>query len=215
MWVSDKDLMPKWKQKIRDFKPLSSLPTPSSSLALSTSHSSLTTPAIEPDIESKCGDLPLFAAMSSPVFKWGPRDAADFIKDIDHAYEITTKWRKNIFKLPSGQSGKQFTQALSRLFVAYGERSPIECIALKAAAVITPLLLQQPSGKPTYKDNVNHLTRRLVLWDDGKIRELLKEGTTIQAQLTASTKTMDDSTRKKVRDYGVQQQLQRSNVIGY
>ena len=140
--------------------------------------------------------------MSTPAFKWGPRDAADFIKDIDHAYEITTKWRKNIFKLPSGQSGKQFTQVLSRLFIAYGERSPIECIALKAAAVITPLLLQQPSGKPTYRDNVNHLTRRLVLWEEGRIRELLKEGATIQAQLSSSAKTILNS-RKKIRDYGI------------
>ena len=62
---------------------------------------------------------------------------------------------------------------------------------------ITPLLLQQPSGKPTYRDNVNHLTRRLVLWDEGRIRELLKEGATIQAQLTASAKTMDDATLAK------------------
>ena len=93
----------------------------------------------------------------------------------------STKWRKNVFKLPSGQSGKHFTQSLSRLYAAYGERSPIESVALKAAAIITPLLLQQPSGKPTYRDNVNHLSRRLLLWDDGNIKELL-EGQTIQAQ---------------------------------
>ena len=121
-------------------------------------------------------------------------EAVEFIKDIEHDYEVTTKWRKNIFKLPGGQSGKQFTQALVRLFAAYGERSPIECIALKAAAVITPLLLQQPAGKPTYRDNVTHLLRRLVLWEEGKI---IEEGATIQAQLTASAKLMDDSTLAK------------------
>ena len=191
IWVSEKVLLPKWKKKILDFK---SLPTSSSLPTLSTSSS---TSPIEPDVESKCGDLPQFVALSSSAFKWGPVDATDFITDVDHAYEVTTKWRKNVFKLPSGQSGKQFTQALARLFIAYGERSPIECIAFKAAAVITPLLLQQPSGKPTYRDNVNHLIRRLALWEEGKIRELLKEGTTIQAQLTDSAKTMDDSTLAK------------------
>ena len=132
MWVSEKDLLPKWKKKIQDFKLLPS--TSSSSLP------SLATPSII--AETKCGDLPQFATMSASAFKWGSRDTVDFINDIEQAYEVTTKWRKNIFKLPSGQSGKQFTQTLVRLFAAYGERSPIECIALKVAAVITPLLLQ-------------------------------------------------------------------------
>ena len=62
--------------------------------------------------------------------------------------------------------------ALSRLYAAYGSRSPLEGIALKAAAIITPLLLQQPSGKPTYRDNVALLTRRLKLWEEGSIAEL-------------------------------------------
>ena len=69
--------------------------------------------------------------------------------------------------------------------------------SLKAAAIITPLLLQQPSGKPTYRDNVNHLSRRLQLWDEGNINELLNEGATIQAQLTASKKAIDDTTLAK------------------
>jgi hypothetical protein len=118
IWVFDKVLLPKWKKKIVEFntRPPSSPSTTSSSSALSTSSSH----AI---IETKFGELPHFNAMSSSDFKWGPRDGVDFIKDIDHAYEVTTKWRKNVFKLPSGQSGKQFTQALSRLFIAYGERA--------------------------------------------------------------------------------------------
>jgi hypothetical protein len=135
--------------------------------------------------------------MSPPVFKWSSRDASDFITDVERAYEVIIKWRKNVFKLPSGHSGKHFTQALGKLFAAYGERSPLESIALKAAAIITPLLLQQPLGKPTYKDNVNHLTRRLQLWEEGNISELLREGRTIQAQLATSKKTLDDSTLAK------------------
>ena len=126
-------------------------------------------PVEEKHVECKIGELPPFNFMSAPVFKWGARDASDFIKDVEKAYEFTTKWRKNVFKLPSGHSGKQLTQALSRLFAAFGERSPMECIALKAAAILTPLLLQQPCGKPTYRDNVNHLTRRLLLWEEGHI----------------------------------------------
>ena len=143
------------------------------------------------------GELPPYLPMSAPTFKWGSRDGADFINDVDRAYEITTKWRKNVFKLPSGHAGKLFTSALARLYDAYGSRSPLESIALKAVSIVTPLLLQQPAGKPTYRENVNHLTRRLKLWDEGNIDALIKEGETIQDQLTKSRKSIDDSTLAK------------------
>jgi hypothetical protein len=171
-WVFEKDLLPKWRQKIREFNegtPASS----QSSAAVSSPLKPHDTPLVETPLaaatqaECKLGELPPFNAMSSPVFKWGTKDAPDFIHDVERAYATTTKWRKNVFKLPSGQSGKLFTQGLSRLFAAYGERSPLEVIALKAAAIMAPLLLQQPLGKPTYRDYVNHLGRRLQLWEDG------------------------------------------------
>ncbi len=33
------------------------------------------------------GKLPPSGTMSEPLFKWGERDAADFIKDVEKAYE--------------------------------------------------------------------------------------------------------------------------------
>ena len=68
---------------------------------------------------------------------------------------------------------------------------------MKAAAVITPLLLQQPSGKPTYRESAVHLLRRLKLWDEEKIGELISECKTIQAQLAKSSKVMNDTTLAK------------------
>ena len=143
------------------------------------------------------GELPPFLPMSTPNFKWGTRDAGDFILDVNLAYETTTKWRKNVFKLPSGQSGKQFTKALTRLYDAYGSRSAIESVAFKAAAILAPLLLQQPAGKPTYRENVSHLMRRLKLWEEGNIKDLITEGETIQQQLKKSKKSVDDTTLAK------------------
>ena len=110
---------------------------------------------------------------TSPLFLWGKREAIDVIHDIDNAYETTTKWRKNVFKLPSGQTGKHFTQEIARLYTCYSDKSPQECIALKAAAIMVPLLLQQPAGKPSYNKNKGHLDRRLGLWKDGKFEDLL------------------------------------------
>ena len=83
---------------------------------------------------SGLGDLPPYSPMSSPVFLWGEREAKCVITEIDEAFEKIVVWRKNVFKLPSNHSGKHFTQELSRLFLAFAEKSPLECIALKAAA---------------------------------------------------------------------------------
>ena len=98
---------------------------------------------------------------------------------------------------PAARAANSLQMQLSRLYAAYGSRSPTEGISLKAAAIIAPLLLQQPAGKPTYRDNVNHLSRRLKLWDEGSIDELIEEGETIQAQLVKSNKCVDDSTLAK------------------
>ena len=110
---------------------------------------------------------------------------------------MTCTWRKNVFKLPSGAAGKKFVQLLTNLYLAWGERSPLESIAMKAAAVMVPLLLQQPKGKSTYRENATHLIRRMALWEDGCISELLKEAETIQQQLTSSHKVLDDASLSK------------------
>ena len=73
----------------------------------------------------------------------------------------------------------------------------MEAIALKAASLMVPLLLQQPMGKSTYRENTAHLLRRLDLWEQGNISELLNECSTIQQQLKTSHKVLDDSTLAK------------------
>ena len=57
--------------------------------------------------------------------------------------------------------------------------------------------MQQPAGKPTYKETSVHLARRLPLWDEGRLSDLLKEGKTIQDQLAKTNKVLDDSTLAK------------------
>ena len=59
---------------------------------------------------------------------------------------------------------------------------------------MVPLLLQQPAGKSSYRDNAEHLEKRLQLWEAGQIRELVAESTTIQKELEKSTRIMDDAT---------------------
>ena len=207
VWMLESDLKKEWKHKIEEYNKSIAKATPSSSSvsgsgetkSTSSTNSAPTTTSYVPaaPVSGVFGELPPFNPMSTPIFKVGTREAADYIKDVDQAYRTVTKWRKNVFKLPSGSCGKHFVQTLSHLFAAYGERSPMECIALKAASILTPLLLQKPMGKLTYRDNTEHLTRRLQLWDEGNIKELLREGATIQAQLKASHKEPDDATLAK------------------
>ena len=56
-------------------------------------------------------------------------------------------------------------------------------IALKAAIIIPSLLLQKTCKNSKTKDHNKALKRRLQLWTDGHLAELLKEGETIQSSL--------------------------------
>ena len=49
--------------------------------------------------------------------------------------------------------------------------------------VLPSLLFQKPSKKSKTKDQCTALQRRLMLWHDGNVLELLKEGATIQGTL--------------------------------
>ena len=136
-------------------------------------------------------------AEPTPFFKWGEHDGKTFIKDVDFAYEITSKWRKNVFKLPSGQAGKSFTRALSHLYENFANRGPLEGISFKAAAIMAPLLLQQPANKSSYRENSAHLSRRMSLWDEGKISDLIHEAQTIQDRLEDRGKVSDATIAKR------------------
>ena len=102
---------------------------------------------------------------------------------IDEAYDDIAHWKRNIFLLPSGATGKSFILEITRLLLAFAEGSALECIALKASFVMQILLLQKPSRKSKSKDHVNHVKRRLELWKQGDIPSLIQEGRCIQCYL--------------------------------
>ena len=52
------------------------------------------------------------------------------------AYEEVVHWRRNLFQVPSGVSGKSFVSELARLFQAYADSSSLESIAMKATTVM-------------------------------------------------------------------------------
>ena len=157
---------------------------------------SRTTVSTQSDEKSSLTALPAFTLAQSPNFIW-PQSSSQFIpgeefcRRIDNAYSVMLTWRRNIFLLPSGSHGKDFVAEQARLFDAFGNATTLECVALKAALVMPALLLQKPSATSKTKNNNEHLGRRLTLWREGRISELVAEVNTIQSHLVARLRADD------------------------
>ena len=120
--------------------------------------------------------------MAEAHFTWesGEVSAEQFIKSVKAAYSEVVHWRRNVFSVPSGKAGKAFVSEMAWLFQSYAEGSPLESIAITAAMILPPLLLQKPTPKSKARDHVRCLECRLQCWRDGDIESLLSEGKTIQ-----------------------------------
>jgi len=128
--------------------------------------------------------IPDFVRALDPSFQWSESVSGEaFSTAIRAAYEEIVRWKRNIFMLPSGKIGERFVLEMARLFKSFGESTPLESIALKAAMVLPQLLLQKPSRNSRVKDHIKCLQRRMSLWDDGDIQALVVEGRAIQQRL--------------------------------
>ena len=94
---------------------------------------------------------------------------------IIHAYEEIVYMKRNLFDLPKCANGKEFLRELTRLIHEWSSKSPDRDICLKAVMIMPSLLLQKASVKSTHAENKRHLERRLQLWKDAEIEELLME----------------------------------------
>ena len=127
--------------------------------------------------------LPSPSPMAAPTFVWGTCDAETFTHSLSAAYAETVHWKRNLFLVPLGNSGKKFVQELSRLFRAYAEQSALESVALQAITVMSILLLQKPAYNSKPKENASCLERRLNTWAKGDINSLTLEGRCLQKRL--------------------------------
>ena len=149
----------------------------------------------EPEVE----DLPPFTPVPEATFRWGEvEDGREFACALNRVYDEVVQWKRNCFMVPSGKAGKAFVQELSRLFDAYAEGSALESVAMKAAMTMPALLLQKPSSRSKASEHTLHLERRLKLWSEGKLNNLVHEGHTIQRQLARSQQSRqnDDQTAR-------------------
>ena len=82
---------------------------------------------------------------------------------------------------------------LARLFRSAGEGSSLESIALKAAFTFCTLVTQKPTRTSKSKDHISCLERRMLLWSDGNLNELILEGRTIQNRLKTSNRASSNN----------------------
>ena len=113
---------------------------------------------------------------------WGSGDSAYFQYSIREVEEVF-HWRNNFFQIPLGNVGKPFVAELSSLYKTFVSGSILESIALMATIVLPILLLLRPHKKSKAKGNVRYLDRWLVIWKDGDLQALIREGRAIQHRL--------------------------------
>jgi hypothetical protein len=112
-------------------------------------------------------------------------------EDLKQAYNEVTRWKRNLFMVPSGKVGESFVGELASMYRSYGE-SCREEIALMAAMTMPALLLQKPHPKSKAKEHVRCLERRLTQWKNGHVLDLLSEGRCIQQRLQPNKRGSND-----------------------
>ena len=77
---------------------------------------------------------------------------------------MTVHWKRNIFRVPQGNIGKQFVDELARLYAAFADGSALESVSLKAIIVIpssalteTPPFLQNQRKYPQCEETYGAL----------------------------------------------------------
>ena len=118
------------------------------------------------------------------TLRWGSYNTEEEIYDATLAtYKEIATWLPNLFMIPTGKEGKEFLNEVDKTLQPFIERSPGEHHAITASLIIFPLLLQKPSKKSKTRDHKKHLKRRLELWRQGNLSDLVRECKQIQKRL--------------------------------
>ena len=129
---------------------------------------------------SSIEDNALTSTQNDSLFQ---RDENDYIKTINSAFEKIVYWKKNHFDLPKGAVGKTFINEMTKLIDEWNTKSPNHDTSLTALMVMPALLLQRTSPKCKTSEVKKHLERRLEMWKNRNIDELLNASLTIQDRL--------------------------------
>ena len=124
----------------------------------------------------RIGKPPLGHDRACSTEKVVPHSQLDGILLGGHPYLSAIASRKSPLCRVKGKAGKSFVTELARLYTAYVLASALESVALKAIVVLPLLLLQKPSKSSKNRDHMACIERRMPLWREGDLSELLQEG---------------------------------------
>ena len=119
---------------------------------------------------------------------WGNVSFDSLSSNIDQIYDEITRCHKNLFKVPTGQCGKLFIDELTFWLHQFNENTKLNQISLKCFMILPALILQKPSKQSKAKDHKQCVTRRMQLWKEGNICEIMREVRCIQRKITTSKK---------------------------
>ena len=143
-------------------------------------------------------------------FWWGEMRGSTIEKDLVHIYEKVVFWRRNLFMMPNGSSGKAYIRETTRLLNSWSENSPLKDCAMRAIHVMPALLLQKPSKRSKSKEHVEALERRLESWKKGDLLKLFEEAEAIQSRLPIDNGKRDmAATSRRFKEL-----MQKGNVNG-
>jgi len=129
--------------------------------------------------------------------RWGELDGFDLSNKVDKIYLEVSRWRRNLFYLPTCKAGQEFIAELARIFNLFTSGSAFEPIAFTMAAIIFPLVLQKPARDSKTAENKKYLEKRLQLWKRGDLDDLLNEGRTIQKRFSRKKKSTPEKKEKR------------------
>ena len=119
--------------------------------------------------------------IETSTYKWGEYTDKQIEENVSSIYTKIVYWKKNVFLLPTGKSERCFTDEATKLIDTWVRGSPLKNIALKSVMIMPSLLLQKPSKGSKSEDHTKAVEKRLQLWTDGHLAELLKECETTQS----------------------------------
>ena len=130
---------------------------------------------------------------------WGILQGEDIQKIVDSAHEETSQWKNNLFKIPSGKAGRDFIDEVKKTVDSFNSGGSLESVSMTMLMIIFPLILQKPSAKSKSKIHKELISKRLELWREGKLEDLLRIGRAIQKKLTRSKPSALQAERMFVR----------------
>ena len=74
--------------------------------------------------------------MFSSAFRWGNHEGEGVQRILQDIYAEVVRWRRNIFQIPLGATGKRFADETTRLAMHFAEGSALEYVAFLAGAMM-------------------------------------------------------------------------------